>query len=385
MAQIKANELKDRYDVVIVGSGLCGLLASHVLHKSGRKVLLVESKETMGGNLAPVSTSHGSLPNHLNFIPVHEAGARHIKWLETLLGEPIIGAQQKCNPVTVESGQLAPFVGFGDVGFLSAGEWNDYNPQECFELLHTPEAWVKQLIQWIEPVDYLTHAEVTAFTVENDLIQAAIINGNEKLEADTFLFCASPKLLPDLLPADGLPARVHQKIAKSRTWTSVGLHFSHTETLTDNFQLHFLMGTKADFEPVVGRFFPSEDTAGQGSLWVSLLPSDVDDATEHAGATIRNMKKQIKRAYPDLFEKIANEKIVVHPYAAGKIALGLKTPGQVARFTNFYAANPSMSDLPALMASLASTAEALTSIAGLTVATALPSTTEKTPGAPLDS
>lgn len=41
--------VKDRYDVIVVGSGLAGLTAANVLGKAGRKVLLVEQHYNFGG------------------------------------------------------------------------------------------------------------------------------------------------------------------------------------------------------------------------------------------------------------------------------------------------------------------------------------------------
>ena len=47
---IKAKEkITKSYDVIIVGSGLAGMTAANKLGKNGRKVLLLESHNKLGG------------------------------------------------------------------------------------------------------------------------------------------------------------------------------------------------------------------------------------------------------------------------------------------------------------------------------------------------
>ena len=40
---------KERYDVVVIGSGLAGMTAANVLGRAGRSVLLVEQHYKLGG------------------------------------------------------------------------------------------------------------------------------------------------------------------------------------------------------------------------------------------------------------------------------------------------------------------------------------------------
>ena len=43
------KKAKDRYDVVVIGSGLAGLTSANILARQGRSVLLLEQHYKLGG------------------------------------------------------------------------------------------------------------------------------------------------------------------------------------------------------------------------------------------------------------------------------------------------------------------------------------------------
>ena len=45
----KRDKITDAYDVVVIGSGLAGMTAANMLGRSGRKVLLLEAHNKLGG------------------------------------------------------------------------------------------------------------------------------------------------------------------------------------------------------------------------------------------------------------------------------------------------------------------------------------------------
>ena len=63
----------NQYDVIVIGSGINGLVASSIIAKSGKKVLIVDERETIGGLTATQEFSSGCKVN-----PVYDA----IQWID---------------------------------------------------------------------------------------------------------------------------------------------------------------------------------------------------------------------------------------------------------------------------------------------------------------
>ena len=66
---IKSKEkITSSYDVIIVGSGLAGMTAANKLAKNGRKVLLLESQNKLGGFASWFKRREG---NHIFVVSLH--------------------------------------------------------------------------------------------------------------------------------------------------------------------------------------------------------------------------------------------------------------------------------------------------------------------------
>ncbi|MEZ4870869.1 MAG: hypothetical protein R2827_01225 [Bdellovibrionales bacterium] len=70
----------------------------------------------------------------------------------------------------------------------------------------------------------------------------------------------------ELIPPDVLPGRIRQKIAKAQLFHRLSMTLSFSETFDHHPEMHVLMGTKDDFEPVVGQFYTTKNDAGEDQL-----------------------------------------------------------------------------------------------------------------------
>ena len=63
----------NQYDVIVIGSDINGLVTSAMIAKSGKKVLVIDEREQIGGLTAMQKFSSGSMVN-----PVYDA----IQWID---------------------------------------------------------------------------------------------------------------------------------------------------------------------------------------------------------------------------------------------------------------------------------------------------------------
>ena len=64
---------QEKYDVVVIGSGMGGLAAATLLSRKGYKILLVESKDRIGGRFSTIDYEGFKLPTGASHLlkPTH--------------------------------------------------------------------------------------------------------------------------------------------------------------------------------------------------------------------------------------------------------------------------------------------------------------------------
>ena len=102
------------YDYVIIGAGLSGLTLACKLSQENSKVALVESLDLPGGSNKKISFSNGIINNGLRVMPNSDSSLKALSFLESILELKIVNSTVESQPVTFESGQIKPFVGFGE-------------------------------------------------------------------------------------------------------------------------------------------------------------------------------------------------------------------------------------------------------------------------------
>ncbi len=336
------------YDVVIVGSGLTGLSLGAQCRQLGLKFLVLEARDVAGGSLRPNITQFGRLPSSLGFIPESPLARERLEQLGTLLQDSLAGESLEQAPQIAKGGELKPFVGFADLDLKSLELFSHFNQSQAIELKSQPDYWVEQLLEPLSS-QIMTLAEVTSFEVSEGLVQAAVINADRKIMARSFVFTAPVSGVNELFLGQDLNQRSRQMLAKAKAWTAISLHLQHQEPfpMTEP-GLLFLLGTKTEPEPCVGRFFPQEKC----SSWLGFVPSEFSEDSEFVGEALRHMKKLVRRAFQLDEGAIIGEKITLSPETQGRIQLKTKVENQLPEIKNLYLASPTLSSAQGLEAAL---------------------------------
>lgn len=337
MAQSK-NIKSAEFDSIVIGGGLSGLIAAHQLESTGRKVALVEGLDTLGGNCRPTRSIAGTLDHGLKFIPANEASEEALRWLSSILGEELSWELVEAPPVTYDDGRFKPFVGFGEQKVETAAEVDAYAKGRYLRLRSTPKDWVQKLGESFAGT-LLPQSHVTKMHVDDHFVINVIVNGAKHLSAREIVFCATPQQLVRLLPEGTVPARLRQKLIKGGDfWTSVNLDLIHIGSVTESQAVHVLKG--ANEEPCVGLFHPpttlEDGRAVQVSQWLTLVHRDITDDAEAVGSALKQIKRQVKRAYETALDGLAQERIAVSPTSHGDLTGVLSADGKWPKLENLW-------------------------------------------------
>lgn len=361
MSDIKKSKL-NHYDYIIVGSGLTGLAIAAKLSTENSKVLLLDGADTYGGfNHNIHSAKLGDFDNGLRWLPDTDSCQKALQFLSQTMGTEIPFKTQESSAVTFENGHLRPFLGFGE-NPPAFYEQLRYFLSENFLQTEIPvHQWPSKLFEKFQG-EYMPRSWVTKFVGEDHRINQVIVNGQKYFSADNFIYAGPVRGLKTLLPDDALSAKSKQKLAKNDYWTALCLDLMHDHHVTSSSSLHVLNGTTQDeIGPCVGQFQSRVIGDWQYSQWVTFLLDDDAEDSEVLGAALKKMKRQIKRAYPNAFENLKYERILVVPSIDGNGDLKVQKNMNLANYNNLFIASSQMSSEKNLVGSLLQ-AEKITSI-----------------------
>lgn len=344
------------YDYIIIGSGLTGLTIAKKISQETDNILVLEAQDVTGGSNHPAALNNTTINNGLRFFPASDASEKALSFLEDLLGTSLLNSKIENTVKTYEASGFKKFVGFGEKSPEFYEQLQYFLSNEELTLAQNPYKWTHELSESLQD-KIQKKSIVTKFGFENldsekPNLTHVIVNGSKQLFAHNFIFSGPVKELALLVPDDILNVRAKAKLKKSTAWQGVCLDLFHTTTL-DKSNLFLLDGTTDDdLGPCIGRFLtPTEGAEGQISQWMSFIDSEAAEDTENIGLVLKKMKRQIKRAFPEVADSIKKERISVSPILSGS-DLKLNANGTLPKVQNLWIASSQTSVYQNLLGSL---------------------------------
>ncbi len=305
------------YDYIIIGSGLTGLTIAQRISLETKNVLLLESLDEIGGSNKPATLADQTINNGLRFFPGTDYSIAALKHFEDQLGLSIIASVEENNPEYYEAHEFKSFLGFGEKSPEFYDQFSYFLSPRMIELNSQPYQWIQTLKDNFKGT-VLTRSFVTKLGFEDleskhPKLTHVIVNGKQTFYAHNFIFAAPAKELSFLMPDEILHVRAKNKLSKTKSWQAVCVDLYHPAASPGKSNLFILNGTTDDeIGPCVGRFI-SPDI----SQWLSFIDIEAAEDTENIGHVLKKVKKQMKRAFPDVAEKIQKERIFVSPPISG--------------------------------------------------------------------
>lgn len=338
-------------EVLVLGTSLSGLLIAEAYRQAGHQVTILD----------PSAHALGALPADLNFYPASESAKVTLDWVQNLLRLELNPAELESGPMHFDEGMLKPFVGFGDRAFPSREELDFYTSPNRFESSVSLNEIIAALVATLAPLTQ-TRKEVTKLIASEGRVTGVEVNGEEIWTGGTIIATQSPAELLEMLAIDALDGRHRTRLAKGSSWGSVTLQVLHKRPVTLERGIHVLYGSGNDCEPIVGRFYSTQESGQQASVWMTFVPRESSEDTDYMSHTLKHMKRQIRRAYPDALDDLLEEKLVVFTESHGHVAMKTKHPLQVPELSNLTFAHPMFSTFRGPLAAMDIAAKATADI-----------------------
>ncbi|MFK8137491.1 MAG: NAD(P)-binding protein [Bdellovibrionales bacterium] len=321
---------RKKYDYIILGSDICALIIANSLQQSNKKVLIIEPGNQIGDRIRPVQANFGSLP--LSFRDLNPSEQTNLS-LGRFLN--FIGLESGYTKITrsfktFESGKFKDFLGFGKTPPAFMDLLDDMLSTERIELDEEPKIWFEKLTENLN-CDIELGSQVTDFIIEEKNIQLVEVNDSRFFEGNEIINCLPIEEILELKTADLVSKKNRQKIAKTQRWSTLQLSLVHkANDAPDSSEFQYVLRGGTDKSVPCFGFF-SEPTNFEGledvyqvSHWISYLESELTDDMESSGTLAREMKRQIKRAFPELMNSTVFEKIQLSPNTMGRTELHLQ-------------------------------------------------------------
>lgn len=309
------------YDYIIIGSGLTGLTVAQRLAQETQNIIILEAQDLPGGENRVAKLDDQEINSGLRFFPATPASKKSIEFLQSILDTQLVSAEAiENNPETYEASGFKHFVGFGDKNVEFYDQVSYFLAAEEFAFKVQPYGWIQKLNDSlkdkIQARSIVTRFGFEALDSEKPQLTHVIVNGTKHLYAKNFIFAGPIKDLDLLVNDDILNARAKAKLKKSQAWQAICLDIFHSAK-TEKTNLFVLNGTTDDeIGPCLGRFLPANE-AGQISQWISFIDSESGEDTENIGHVLKKMKRQIKRAFPEISDSIKKERIFMSSALSG--------------------------------------------------------------------
>jgi hypothetical protein len=296
--------------IAIVADSFAGHLLASLFELSNHKVTLIS---TANSSVLQLSFAN-SFNNRIMSVPATPEISSALAMLQPYYTEKIILSEYEAAPVRFEGGAPIPFVGFGESKAESISALTQLHFIKFYDL---NPLFLTHLEGLESETQILEHCEMTALHFADSKLEKMTINGSQDIYADEFIFLIPPQDYLHLLPAEYLSNKTRSRISKSANWTRMSLRFDHTRIHFDSRSLVFLNTTSPDAEPCVGQFY-QPTSSNLFSIWETYVDKNRGEDPEYLAATIKNMRRAIKKAFPDMSAD-AKDTIHVFPRDAGDL------------------------------------------------------------------
>lgn len=318
------QKLAKQYDHVIVGYNTASLSFAYELAKKGQNFCLLDSVHF---NSRPVKT----MPSLECLVATRPTFNSVIDGWEDDVLRDIFGEIRTLEgpPTTFEKGNFKSFLGFGSEKIVALEAVEPFcQTQHWHPTLSIENFWDKALSVVAESL--FLDQQVTDIEQQDHEILSLTLNGKSQVKGNQFYFFDHfPFLFETVGPS---VKKIASRFGKAKWYSSVNLviHHKGVEGELEADQFYLLMGSKN--QPCLGEF--SQIRGEWVSRWESFFPAELTIDSETTGTYLKEIKKQVKRAFPEWITPEVAEQILIHDNVYAPLHSGGVENGILGDFKN---------------------------------------------------
>jgi hypothetical protein len=321
-------KLSKRYDHILVGYNLSSLTFAFELFKRNQSFCLLDSKLLNGSGAKYISSIEGLVSTRVPFNGPIDPDS---------LDPAVFGdvTTTETTPLTYNKGEFKSFLGFGETKIDSMEAVEPFVTAAQTQTQRSVENFWQQALESTETFLYLDQ-QITDIEYDEEGITQITLNGKTALKGSQFYFFDQFPFLFEKLGSE--MKKQASQFAKSKWSSSVNLVIHHQEE-PESYelnQLYLLMGSKN--QPCLGQF--SLINGHLVSRWESFFPAELTVDSETTGMALKEIKKQIKRAFFPQAPLKSFEHILLHDRIHSDLSKTGITNGKLTHFNNLYVFSP---------------------------------------------
>lgn len=313
-------KITKKVDAVVVGGSLVGLNVFKTLLAEGKNVLLIEKSGELGGTL--LSQGEDSQMTLDSLIWTREKHNDLFEYESDLTETLTLGKKG-----------LMPFVGFGKEKIAALEAVDVFADSKTV----IPTQVKTDVFNSLPANKILLHTQITAMVKQSEAEEQFSlfeINGKSYIEAEEIYWTAPVQELEYALPKEGFGS-FRQKIKKAKDFDAFTARFEISKEELKDFQNNKFIFMGEEQTPWMGCH-----TGGSFLTFVTYFEAPLSSDHDFIRKHLKALKKQINKAFPDLFDEeaekgLSREKISLHKAAISNFNPSKKN-GKLKDLENFH-------------------------------------------------
>lgn len=299
---VPSHKLQKSYDIIIVGLNFASLAFAAELEKQNRDFCILDSRHISAIPTKLIPGLDVSISTRVPF----NSKKDDITPLNSAFPEAQI-VELDGTPLTFEKAEFKSFLGFGDEKIAAMDAVLPFCQPGALNSSVSPEAFWDSAFGTLENKVFLDK-QITDIINAEDAIESVELNGTTRVRGQHFYFFSQLGFLFEKMGSRA--KKLTSQFAKTSWYSSVNLIIKHHQQPESSVfdQIYLLKGSKG--QACLGQFTKIQDICF--SRWESFFPVELTADSETTGTCLREIKKQMKRAFPDSQSSQDSEHIILH-------------------------------------------------------------------------